>query len=293
MDLLRFTLLVLALMWLGWFLMGGPESGRVRNAFLKPPAPLNTGETYGPGISIGGVQGETKEPAEVPGTEPKSLFVDAVSIYVGNARAGNPQEEYIEIAASGSNTQPVNITGWKLKSATSENEAVIGTGVYLPFGETVNKEDKIFLNPGDRAIIATGESPRGISFRTNTCTGYFEQFQDFYPTLPKECPYQSDEVRARAETKTLGDACLDYLDTLPRCEAHVKAAPIGVSSACNDYINERIHYRGCLEVHKNDTSFYKKEWRIFLGKKEELWKERRETIKLLDTEGRIVTSVSY
>ncbi len=33
-----------------WYVSGGPERSDLRGIFLKPPAPLNTGESYGPTI---------------------------------------------------------------------------------------------------------------------------------------------------------------------------------------------------------------------------------------------------
>ena len=42
-----FLLLILGL-WLAWFLSGGPEKAQNEKPFIKPLAPLDTGETYGP-----------------------------------------------------------------------------------------------------------------------------------------------------------------------------------------------------------------------------------------------------
>jgi hypothetical protein len=46
-------------------------------------------------------------------------------------------------------------------------------------------------------------------------------------------------------------------------------------------------------LHKNDEDFYDDEWRIYLGRGEELWKNRRETIILKDQAGKIIKEVSY
>ncbi len=43
---------ILAVIWLIWFFMGGAESGRTGGPFIKPPAPLDTGEIYGPDGTI-------------------------------------------------------------------------------------------------------------------------------------------------------------------------------------------------------------------------------------------------
>ncbi len=294
MDLLKFTLFVLVLLWIGWFLVGGPERGKTGLPFLSPPAPLGTGEIYGPSTFIPGMSQTSGEgPATEEDKKTISIFEGSFSMQSGNARATNPNEEYIVITASYSNTQPVSITGWKLKSATSEAEVTIGKGVYLPSYGAINKEESVFLNPGDRAVISTGRAPNGISFRLNSCTGYFEQFQDFTPSLPRDCPYLGDETLPVSGPERLDETCVDYIKSIATCTAHVAAIPVGLNPECNDYINKNIHYNGCVSLHKNDANFYKSEWRLFLNRDAELWKQSRETIKLLDAQGKVIDSVSY
>lgn len=296
MELLRWFILLLAIFWVIWFLTGGPQSGNISQPFLRPPAPLDTGETYGelplpPGVSPrdgNGADGrDSSDENKIP-----SIFKGNVGLQMGSPRATSAGEEYIEMFASYSNTQPVNITDWVLKSAITGRSATIGKGVYLPFSGLINTEENIFLNPGDRVIITTGHSKTGISFRLNTCTGYFEQFQDFTPALPQQCPRPIDENLSLGQGG-LNDACVDYIEQIPACFAHIKAIPVGLSLECNEFINRNVHYNGCLALHKNDSNFYKQEWRIFLKKDAELWKEKRETIKLLDAEGKIIDSLSY
>jgi hypothetical protein len=36
-----------------WYITGGPERSDLRGIFLKPPPPLNTGESYGPTVPTG------------------------------------------------------------------------------------------------------------------------------------------------------------------------------------------------------------------------------------------------
>lgn len=46
-DFWFFILLLIAL-WIVWLIGGGPESETARGGpFLRPPAPIDTGETYG------------------------------------------------------------------------------------------------------------------------------------------------------------------------------------------------------------------------------------------------------
>jgi len=151
-----------------------------------------------------------------------------------------------------------------------------------------------FLSPGEKAIIVTGRSPKGVSFRLNICTGYFSQFQNFTPSLPKQCPLQRDEDYPTGPNGVT-DICIDYLESIGRCETNVGSLPLLLASdpVCQEYISLNVHYGGCVNIHKNDSDFYKSEWRIFLGRGNALWKDRRETILLVDEEGKTVDSMSY
>jgi len=46
---LRGLILILILLWFIWFFTGGPQKYESKaGPFLKPPAPIDTGEIYGP-----------------------------------------------------------------------------------------------------------------------------------------------------------------------------------------------------------------------------------------------------
>ena len=46
MELLRFVIGSLIVLWVVWFAIGGPQSPLVNDPFIEPPPPLGTGETY-------------------------------------------------------------------------------------------------------------------------------------------------------------------------------------------------------------------------------------------------------
>ena len=126
---------------------------------MRPPAPLDTGETYGEiPLPSGVTQGESgnANDGNLDDSQISSIFKGSINFQFGNPREKDFNKEYIVISASHNNTQPINITGWNLKSAISGKNVTIGHGVYLPFSGIVNKEADIFLNPGDKAVIATG-----------------------------------------------------------------------------------------------------------------------------------------
>ncbi|MBI2048990.1 MAG: hypothetical protein HYT29_00945 [Parcubacteria group bacterium] len=289
MDLLKFVIFALALLWVLWFAAGGPWSPRVKDPFLKPPPPIGTGETYNIPKPVG-----TKDPTTGKTIE-KSPAGNTVSFYgKGNARIADATREYVEIRAPRTNTQPIRISGWTLKSSVTGKSAGIGTGVYTPISGSMNPEQPIYLSPGGRAFITTGRSPKGYSFRLNLCTGYFEEFQDFSPWLPLNCPYPRDE-NLPSGPNGLTDACVNYIEKIGRCEAQVQPLPLSFSNdpLCQEYVGENINYGACVDTHKSDPDFYSTEWRVFLGRDQELWKAERETILLLDESGKVVDSVSY
>jgi len=230
--------------------------------------------------------------AEKERLEGLSVFENLVEIK-GPRRTNEAiaDKEYITLTANRKNTGPINITGWTLKSGATFKSATIGRGVAFPNSKRAvpDFEEPIFLEPNARAIIITGKSPKGISFRLNKCTGYFEQFKDYSPPLPKKCPRARDEGIPPSFT----DECITYIERLRTCEVHIEAFPLGVNADCQGFINEKVHYSGCIALHRDDTDFFGTEWRVFLGRGQELWKNKLETIQLLDENGKIVDTVSY
>ena len=224
MDLLKWVFFVFVLFGIAWFLTGGRD--RAQRPFLQPPAPLSLGGQYGPvGETIHrGTQEDTQTDTDIasgPLSEEDSTF----SIFDGKVSFSGRRDtftndvakEYIQIVASRRNLQPINISNWSIRSAVTGKGLQIGAGSYLPFGGQVNSEGAIFLNPGDRAVIVTGRSPFGVSFRLNTCTGYLEQFQDYTPRLPLECPRAIDENFSTG-IGGLNDECLDFLESIRKCQ---------------------------------------------------------------------------
>jgi len=207
---------------------------------------------------------------------------------VDGAMEQNPEKEYIELIASRSNKQDVNISGWKLRNSKGE-EFVIGRGVKVFYSGVLNEKNDIILSPGDRVVLSSGESPVGLSFAVNKCSGYLEQFQDFNPGLTKRCPNPADDF----SSANMNEACKAYLSTLALCEVYAGERPQGLDSACINYLNNEINYNSCVDKHRTDADFYNKEWRIFLRKQKELWANNGDLIRLYNSEGSLLDSARY
>jgi|TARA_Y100000310_G_scaffold122869_2_gene121627 hypothetical protein len=293
-----------------WFFIGGPDNMRGDKPFISPPKPIGSGELYGPGkftipkVIIGGTGTQTEATEDTDqeqeglveiGTGGISPFAGLVEF--GSSRSGarkeSPKDEYVIIEAPDDNTERVIIAGWRLASPITGKSIAIEDGTRLPRSGIVNSETPIFLNPGERAVITTGRSPIGISFLTNKCTGYFEQFQDFSPRLKRECPASEDELSFATDVLRFDNDCLDFIERIPRCTMITETLPPLFKAECQAFINENIHYTGCIENHRDDSDFFGEEWRIFLERNNELWREKREIVRLLDRDGKIVDTLSY
>ena len=83
----------------------------------------------------------------------------------------------------------MKITGWKLKGKTGLDIAIGQGASYIYSNVASQPQENIYLKPGEKAIIITGKSPLGTSFKLNKCAGYFEQFHEFAPELNIDCPF--------------------------------------------------------------------------------------------------------
>ena len=302
-DLL-FVLLILFVLGIAWFVSGGPERAGTTLPFLNPPPPLGTGGTYGtPGANfwwpfqetIGGSGGgNAKETGggAMSDTSSRQGKVELRNAY--GAEANKPSEEYVTLETRGN--APIDITGWKLRSSVTGGGASIGKGAKLAYSAQINIEGNVMLESGDRAIVVTGRSPVGVSFLVNKCSGYFEQFQNFTPSLYTLCPRPADELNDFGP-RNLPDVCIDYLERTQNCQM-ILSPPTDLPPVCNSFITENINYNSCVQNHKGDDDFYGypgngREWRIFLNRDQELWKQKREIIELIDKSGVVVDSFSY
>lgn len=203
------------------------------------------------------------------------------------------QNEYLVLQAARRNTAPIAITGLTVQSAVTHISAEVPKAWKLPFPGASGDGEPITLAPGAVAYLITGHSGNGTSFQLNACTGYLAQTKIFSPAIPRQCPRARDEPLPLPPNH-LSDTCLDYIAALPACTVP-SSIPVRLQSdgSCQAHIFNRINYDTCVSLHKDEPNFYRNDWRLYLGRAGALWRERRETIELLDPEGRLIDSYSY
>ncbi len=253
------------------------------------------GSTSGGG-AIGGT-GNSSYPSLISGTafgiiSPYRGIV-SMSHYVSGAGSADPQNEYVEISVSQNAKTPINLSGWTLRSDATGATATIPKGTEVPISGTINASENLLLSAGMKAIVISGRSPIGASFRENKCIGYFSSFQKFYPPLPQNCPPASDELESFYGPGYVSDAaCINYVNKLSRCEVAL-SPPVSASGSCQNFMVKYLNYNGCMEAHQQDADFKGETWRIYLNRTNSMWRTRHEIVKLLDASGKTVDAFGY
>ena len=220
-----------------------------------------------------------------------SPFRGTIVLGKAGAQESDLKREYLVIEARYDKTEPVLVSGWTLLGLGG------GAGrlpkAASPFiGGVVNQEQEVRLAAGQYAIVASGPSPVGISFRENTCTGYLEQLQAFEPPLMNSCPRAEDVAPLNAENlRRYGSECMDYIRTIPQC-TFPREMP-SLSSACRSFIVNTFSYNGCVNMSQVNPDFSFAVWRLYLGRPSELWNNTHDVIRLLDQNGLTVDALVY
>lgn len=309
---------ILIFIFIIWVATGGPTRPiSFSGPYITPiTAPGGTGTGYrlsgsdtssaGSRISTGDIKRDVgrvqqnvvdlqKSIAEATHFGTPSVFKGLVTIRhsVSALRASDAKKEYLSITVSSRASESINITGWRIQSEAVGHSLRIPEGVNLPHSAIVNKTAPIVLSPGQTAIIVTGDSPLGMSFRENMCTGYFDQFQNFTPAISRSCPLPiHDFERFYLGNTHSYDACKAFIKTVDRCTVPLDV-PTGLSDDCWHFIDNHLNYNSCVVAHTGDKGFFGNTWRIYLGRDDEFFTKKYDTIKLLDSAGNTVDLLSY
>ncbi len=309
-----FIFIVLLFLIAVWFFTGGPKRvATARSLFLSPPAPFGTSSTIElPSIAMpdggyyggGGVPNQNYNGIAEGLSEGQSIslglknlitspYAGKVHLQNGGSHGGVVSQEYVELQADSNNTQRTPITGWKIQSATNKRTAVIYQGIETYQPTLSSSLGSIVMNPGDVAIVSSGRSPVGVSFKENKCTGYLSQFQQFYPDLSQNCPLPLDEATLYGNRdQTTNAACYDYLQGMSSCNTSLNP-PSNLPDTCRSFVTSNLTYQGCLQRHMQDSDFKWTSWRVYLGYSEALWRSSHEVLTLLDADGKLVDSIVF
>lgn len=219
---------------------------------------------------------------------PYALSVSIVVEYPGT------EQEYVIIESTTGDPDPIIMTGWSLQSALTRARVSLPQAAATFVVGAPNTLGPVALVPGGRAIVSSGISPVGVSFRENMCSGYLGQLQPFSPPFSATCPTPTAAIpHSQSAVARLGETCFEYLSTVPACTFPGSSLSTGLSPACRATIAERLTYNGCYQTFSPRADFYRADWRIFLGTQAPLWRQSSDVVRLLDAEGRIVSTYSY
>lgn len=317
-ELAVFVIFIIAL-GVVWSMTGGPDRAISREGWFLTPQfnPTDWREAGLPYVELSTPQSGGVRPPVATSTEQErprnawdfltrfragtgeieeeaSPYSGSVTLSVGGARSSNPQSEYVLVRTTRDLTAPITLSGWRIESTVSGLGANIGQGAPLPFAGQINVELPISIGPNMTVYITTGRSPIGTSFRTNICTGYFQQFQSFTPRLTASCPRPMDELYGAASVNFVpNEQCVRFVERVPRCTFTQTEIPGNVGSQCQTFLLETLTYNGCIRNHKDSRDFYGNEWRIYLARDQALWRSSTERIRLLDENGKVVHAITY
>lgn len=226
----------------------------------------------------------------------RSPFEDEVSLSKGNAASSNYEFEYVTLRANTGNDAPIDISGWLLESYVTEEGATIPLGTRVYRQGRVNETERILLEPGEKAFIITGESPLGVSFHENKCTGYLEAFQNFTPDLSRSCPRIDDIFEDEANKFLFYDNdCYKFVNRTSSCRVIDldDLDDADISPACKQFIEREQTYQSCFDRHSIRPYFVQGEWYVYLGRTDQLWRKNREVIRLFDQNRETVDVLEY
>ncbi len=300
---------VIAFFFILWYSSGGPTKPiSFAGPYISPITDVDSvSEGYGDGTAYspsgsgsiwadimnlqGGVASLQRKSSDIRAFGEESPKRGSVVVSgFGGVGATDPEEEYVSIRNASS--EDVDITGWRIVSGASGKGGRIPQGASLPRPGRVNDTDRIILAPGDEVTIVTGESPIGISFRENLCSGYFIHRQDFTPALQTMCPSAYEEFDRFYEANELrDDTCYALVQSTPACTTPEENGRL--SGACLSLIDDHLTYSGCVATHQYDWNFRVASWRVYLELDKQLWKPSRDAVKIIDENGLTVDLATY
>ncbi len=108
-----------------------------------------------------------------------SPYRGTIELEASNAYAENARDEYLSIYMTGGERAAVTISGWSIVSMTTGVRLVIPLAATPFLPGTPNRVDNVVLASDGSALIFSGVSPIGVSYRENQCTQYLPNMQSY------------------------------------------------------------------------------------------------------------------
>lgn len=251
------------------------------------PAPSSPSE---PWYGQQGTTGTSSiNPSDVPHV-PQGYALNQLSPYFRKVRLGSVSAGsgysigQISIYANLNRSEAVDVTGWTIAAHQGSDIVPQAVGLYDPSGLAANGD--IVLRSGDYVNIYASASAIGENLRLNKCAGYLENYNNFVPSLPRDCPSidRSDIVGFSGE-------CQNYIQSLSGCRLPDSNQPVPQNDyGCINYLTT-INFRGCYDRHLGDADFLSHEWRVWTSHK--FLDQYHDQLRLLDKNGLLVDLYEY
>jgi len=228
--------------------------------------------------------------------QPISRFAGKVQLIRSSSGSNDPDREYLTLTVN-QGVGPIDISDWYLESYVTEKKVAIpdGTEIFVD-GGVINKTRPIILKPGQRAYLITGESPVNVSFQENMCIGYLRGEEQFYPNVSNRCPAPLELLKRYSNVELDDDSCYEFVERQWGCNTVDDTNPEfeDLSGTCRKFIEKYLNYNSCVDAFSWRTDFEKDDdWYIYFERDEEIWRERREIIRLLDQYDAVVAVIEY
>lgn len=232
----------------------------------------------------------TEKLTEEPAPEP------TVSEYIGKVKissirkANTSQPSMITLTVAPYKGDPINLTGWTIKTRRGSHIVPQGIKEYEPFPTDKYPQD-IIIKDRITVYLINDENPlgRNKNFRPNKCFGYLRNKYTFYPSIYSSyCPKPKLE-----EISHLQPECQEFILRLPSCQIpeYANNNKILFDMECRNYIDTIFSYRSCIGNHSEDNDFFKNSWYVYFSSN--IVEELHDTVYLYDRNRLLVDKYLY